>query len=182
MGLIAWLDLEIEDVGAYIVSDILGSIVYLLLRQSTDLGADSRHIYFLSFVSCLACSYIGSQGSLLIHPFNSLDSPCLPHGCICLFLGAFCNFAGCGIRSLFMPSSFCARFDMFSTSVFRVWQSLSEHGFSAEATSRRKPRSPPSPQPSPPKKRPRQMRPRARITRPGLAMSPSEIPRLSSTA
>ena len=38
MGLIAWLDLEIEDVAAYIISDIIGSIVYLLLRESTSLA------------------------------------------------------------------------------------------------------------------------------------------------
>ena len=36
MGLIAWLDLEVEDVGAYIVSDILGSFLYLYLRQYTS--------------------------------------------------------------------------------------------------------------------------------------------------
>jgi hypothetical protein len=58
VGLIAWLDLEIPDVAAYIVSDIIGTIVFLMLRQSTDLALIAA--IFVSFHLFLAWLVITS--------------------------------------------------------------------------------------------------------------------------
>ena len=52
MGLIAWLDLELPDVAAYIISDIIGSVIYLFLRQSTSLAMVAA--IFISFHLFLA--------------------------------------------------------------------------------------------------------------------------------
>ncbi len=59
MGLIAWLDLEVPDVAAYIISDIIGSVVYLFLRESTSLALSASIL--LSFHLFLAWLLITSS-------------------------------------------------------------------------------------------------------------------------
>jgi hypothetical protein len=87
VGLIAWLDLEVPDVAAYIISDIIGSIVYLFLRQTTGLALEVSIL--LSFHLFLAWLVITSHRNGLS---LSIISTILTH-LACLAAVFFCSSA-----------------------------------------------------------------------------------------
>ena len=85
MGLIAWLDLEIPDVAAYIVSNIFGVIVYLLLRQSPSLALVASILFsFHLFLAWLVITSYRNGLSL------SIVSTILTH-LACLMIVSLCS-------------------------------------------------------------------------------------------